>query len=223
MQALIVHAHHEPKSFNGAMRSVAEETLHALGWRVEVSDLYAERFQAAAGPADFTLPTSSDRFGYVHEQRAAHRSGGYAADILREQDRVRRADLLVFQFPVWWYAPPAIVKGWADRVLSHGFAYTDSELFDTGLLRGRKAMLALTTGGTREELDADAAITGTVEEFIRPFSGGVLRFVGMDVLDPFVAYAPASVTDGERREMLHRYALHLRTQVTEALQPGTDQ
>lgn len=70
---------------------------------------------------------------------------------------------------------PAVLKGSADRVLTHGFAYTDEEVFDTGLLRGKRAMLSITTGGTEEELQADSCYTGTVEEFLKPFSGGVLR------------------------------------------------
>lgn len=209
MNALIVYAHHEPRSFNAAMKDRAAAVLAAHGWLVEVSDLYGERFAPAAGQADFTQATDSPCFGYVHEQRHATASRGYSADILREQDRIARADLLIVQFPLWWYAPPAIVKGWADRVLTHGFAYADDAMFDNGLLRGKHAMLAITTGGTREELDADAGITGSMEDILRPFSGGVLRFVGMDVAPPFVAFAPASQSADERSRTLDAYAAQL--------------
>lgn len=210
MHALIVYAHHEPQSFNAAMLRVAVDELETAGWQVEISDLYAERFQAVAGRADFTSSTLSDRFGYVHEQRHAAAAREFSADIIEQQDRVARADLLLFQFPIWWYAPPAIVKGWADRVLTHGFAYTDTELFDAGLLKGRRAMLAVTTGGTKEELIADSALTGRVEDFLRPFSGGVLSFVGLDVQPPFVAFAPASAGPDGRQCILDDYRRHLR-------------
>jgi putative NADPH-quinone reductase len=215
MHAHIVYAHHDPNSFNGAMRSVAVDILSAIGWTVEISDLYAEGFKAEAGPGDFTDPTHSSRFGYVHEQRHASKSGSYSADILREQGRIREADLVIFQFPVWWYGPPAIVKGWADRVLSHGFAYTDSELFDSGLLRGRSAMVSVTTGGTKEELDADAHITGSLDEFLRPFTGGVLKYVGMKLLPTFAAYAPASASLEVRQQILSEYGAHVRKQLEE--------
>lgn len=210
MNALIVYAHHEPRSFNAAMKDRALGVLTANGWHAEVSDLYAEGFAAAAGRADFTRPTASERFGYVHEQRHAAASRRYAGDILREQDRLARADLVLLQFPLWWYAPPAILKGWADRVLTHGFAYTDTELFDTGLLRGKRSMLAVTTGGTREELHADSAVTGTVDEILRPISGGVLRYVGMDVAPAFVAYAPASLDPAGRSNLLDAYEAQLQ-------------
>lgn len=209
MNALIVYAHLDPHSFNAAMKDRAAAVLTGKGWQVEVSDLYRERFTAVADRADFTMPTDSPHFGYVHEQRHATAARAYAADILREQDRVVRADLLLFQFPLWWYAPPAIVKGWADRVLTHGFAYTDEAMFDKGLLRGKCAMLAITTGGTREELDADAEFTGSVEAILRPFGGGVLQFTGMRLAQPFVAYAPASRTADERERMLEHHAVQL--------------
>lgn len=205
MHALIVYAHHEPRSFNAAMKDLAVATFEAAGWSVEVSDLYAEGFQAVASPADFTEASNSDRFGYLHEQRHAAPKRAYAADILHEQNRLARADFVLFQFPVWWYAPPAIVKGWVDRVLTHGFAYTDSDMFDSGLLRGKRGMVAATTGGTEEQLGGDSRITGSVDEFLRPFNGGVLRFIGMDVEPSFVAYSPASLDNSGRAALLERW------------------
>lgn len=52
--ALIVFAHQEPKSFNGALRDTAEQTLMKLGFTVEISDLYAQEFDARATKHDFT-------------------------------------------------------------------------------------------------------------------------------------------------------------------------
>lgn len=208
-RALIVHAHPEPLSLNGALTRLAVDTLTEQGMAVEVSDLYAQDFKAVAGRADFARLANSERLGYVHEQRHASADRAYARDILREQDRVAAADLLIFQFPLWWYAVPAILKGWADRVLTHGFAYTDAHLFETGLLRGKRAMLSVTTGGTQEELLADRQTTGTIEEFLKPFSGGVLRFVGMQVEPPYLFHAPASMTAGQRRQGMDAYRQRL--------------
>lgn len=205
MNALIVYAHPEPKSMNSALRDAAMRALTDAGWRVEVSDLHAQNFRAAAGWEDFTHPASPDRLGYAHEQHYASEGGHYSADILVEQEKVRRADLIIFQFPLWWYAVPAILKGWADRVLAKGFAYDDQHMFEYGLLRGKRAMLSFTTGGTAAELMADRKHTGTVDEFMRPFAGGVLTFTGMQVLPPFISYAPASLDDNRRRSQILQY------------------
>lgn len=203
MNALIVYAHPEPNSMNGALRDAAVLGLTEAGWQVEVSDLHAQHFRADAGWEDFTAPKSRDRLRYAYEQRHATPGGQYSTDILHEQAKIRRADLIIFQFPLWWYAVPAILKGWADRVLANGFAYDDQHMFDNGLLRGKHAMLSFTTGGTVAELNADRKHTGTVDEFMRPFTGGVLEFTGMRVLTPFVAYAPVSLDeDGRRAQIL---------------------
>lgn len=210
MNALIVFAHPEPRqSFNAAMRDVAVTQLTGAGLRVEVSDLYAMRFDAVAGPGDFTTLTGDDRFSLAHEQRHAQPTRRYQLDILREQDRVSRADLVILQFPYWWYGMPAILKGWADRVLSSDFAYSDSQMFSSGLFAGKSAMVAMTTGGTKHELEADAHITGSVEHNLRPITGGIMAFTGMSVLDPFVAYAPAAATLRQRHDMLRNYARHI--------------
>lgn len=214
MHALIVYAHHEPTSFNAAMKNVAVKTLEAADWTVVVSDLYAEGFNAAASPDDYTQRSGSARFGYLHEQKHAAAARAYVPDILREQDRVAAADLILFQYPLWWYAPPAVVKGWADRVLTNGFAYTDERLFADGLLKGKRGMLCITTGGTPEELAADSATTGTLEEILRPFSGGVLQYVGMTVEAPFIAYAPGSSSPEARSGILDAFARHLNAVIS---------
>ena len=209
LRALIVHAHPEPASFNATLRDTAAQTLRERDAEVVVSDLYAQRFEAAAGREDFLALHNPERLAYVHEQRRAAVSRGYAADILTEQDRLAAADLVIFQFPLWWYAVPAILKGWADRVLTYGFAYTDERQFDHGLLRGKRAMLSVTTGGTAAELEADSAQTGTVDQFLKPFAGGVLAFVGMTVLPPFIVHAVGSMTQQARMETLDAYRAHL--------------
>lgn len=78
--------------------------------------------------------------------------GTRSKDVLREQERVRRADALAFIAPVFWLGFPAILKGWVERVFTYGFAY---KLTDKGwkgdvqgripLLRHRKALLMSTT------------------------------------------------------------------------------
>src|SRR5690606_8883498 len=88
MRTHLVFAHPERHSFCGAMMDAACDELHALGHDVVVSDLYADGFDAVGGPGDFTAPIGGVPFHYQSEQRHAHRTGGFAPDIAREQDRV---------------------------------------------------------------------------------------------------------------------------------------
>lgn len=202
MNVLIVIAHPEPKSLNHAMAAAMRDQFKERGWNVAVSDLYAQRFRAAPSSADFRMLHDPERFSLAHEQRLAQHSDGYRCDIQYQHKALRAADLVVFQFPLWWYAPPAILKGWVERVFGKGFAYDDTHMFETGLLRGKRALLSITTGGSRAELDADAVHTGSVEQFLKPFTGGVLAFSGIEVEEPFIAYAVGGMGQPEREQVL---------------------
>lgn len=69
-------------------------------------------------------------------------------DVLEQQGKVAQADAMAFIHPVWQWVYPAILKGWMDRVFSHGFAYTfDEKEQPEGLLKHKKALLISTTMG----------------------------------------------------------------------------
>jgi NAD(P)H dehydrogenase (quinone) len=142
MNVLIVYAHPEPKSFNGAMKDVAVETLRGAGHEVVVSDLYAMGFNPVAGQGDMMGERSkTESFSLAREQTVAYENGTLASDIKVEQEKLRKADLVIFQFPIWWFGMPAIMKGWADRVFARGFAYLPGRKYDTGLMKGKLALV----------------------------------------------------------------------------------
>ncbi len=211
LNVLIVYAHPEPKSFNGAMKDVAIETLRGAGHEVTVSDLYAMGFKAVVGPEDFTGERSkADVLSIAREQTAAYETGTLAPDILAEQDKLRRADLLILQFPVWWFGMPAILKGWADRVFARGFAYTTGRKYDTGLFRGKNALVATTTG-TSADTYAPDGIDGDILSVLWPIHNGLLRYTGFDVLPPFVAYMPGNAGSEGLEAYLDSYRERLLT------------
>jgi NAD(P)H dehydrogenase (quinone) len=148
MHALLVYAHLEPTSFTGALKDTACDVLRGAGHTVEVSDLYSEKFNPVAGRHDFTGIADPRRFHYQTEQDHAQRTGGFSPELVREQRRFLKAELVVWLYPIWWGGMPAILKGWFDRVLAYGFAYADGRRFDTGFFRNKRGMLCLSTGGT---------------------------------------------------------------------------
>lgn len=211
MNALIVHAHPEPRSFNAALTARAAETLRATGHEVVVSDLYAMRFDAVTGPGDFTGERADpDYLSIPREQTAAFEAGTLSSDIAAEQAKVAAADLLILQFPIWWFGMPAILKGWADRVFARGFAYATRRKYDTGLFRGKLALVSVTTG-TSADTYAPDGIDGDMLTELRPIHNGLLRYTGFDVLPPFVAYMPGRLDDAGRQAQLDGYAERLRT------------
>ncbi len=208
MKVLIVHAHPEPCSFTAAMRDTAAATLTAAGHTVEISDLYADGFDPIAKAADFSARHDPEYLVYALEQRHGWESETIAADIRRELDRVLWSDLLIFNFPLYWFSVPAILKGWIDRVLLSGVTYGGKRFYERGGLAGRKGLLALSLGG-REHMFGERAIHGPLEDMLRPLLRGTLYYVGLEVLPPFAAYHVPYIDDASRRGILERYRDYL--------------
>ncbi|XP_059544431.1 ribosyldihydronicotinamide dehydrogenase [quinone] isoform X2 [Myotis daubentonii] len=135
-KVLIVYAHQEPRSFNGCLKKVAVETLSKQGCTVTVSDLYAMDFEPRATRNDITGPLSNPEvFSYGVEAYEACKKRSLTSDIVDEQKKVQEADLVIFQFPLYWFSVPAILKGWMDRVLCQGFAFDLPGFYDSGFLK----------------------------------------------------------------------------------------
>jgi NAD(P)H dehydrogenase (quinone) len=209
MNVLIVHAHPEPQSFTSAMRSTAVDALTGAGHTVVVSDLYAENFGAAADPDDFTDRLDADRLNMGVEQEHAAGNKSFSPEIQGEIDRLFAADLLILQFPLWWYSVPAIMKGWIDRVFAYGVTYDFGHTWDRGVMQGKRAMLAFTTGAPETTFATDGR-NGDLERVLWPLHAGVLALCGFDVLQPFTGWAPAWVGDEGRQAILEQYADRLR-------------
>jgi len=209
MNALIVYAHPEPSSFTGALKDVSDRTLRAAGYSVEVSDLHGENFNPVAGRHDFMTVADPQRFHYQNEQGHAFANNGYAADLVREQQRFGKADLLVVHFPLWWGGMPAILKGWFDRVLAFGFAYADGKRYDTGYFRGRRGILCVATGGTTERF-SPTGVYGPIEDVLYPVNRCMIEYLGLEALDPFIAYGAPRVDDAGRKEYLRSWEQRLK-------------
>ncbi|WP_076999512.1 NAD(P)H-dependent oxidoreductase [Variovorax sp. KK3] len=209
MHCLIVHAHPEPASFNGALKDVARKALEQMGHTVAISDLYRMGWNPALGAADFGDRADADYLDLSREQEHAFARGGQAADVLAEQAKVAAADLVIFQFPVWWFSMPAILKGWVDRVFSRGFAYSSGRKYESGHFKGKRAMLCLTTG-TASTLYEPNGIDGDLHHVLWPIHNGILGYTGFTVLPPFAAWMPARVSAQARQDYLDAFVERLR-------------
>lgn len=200
MNVLIVFAHPEPKSFNGALKDLAVSVLTSQGHQVIVSDLYAMNFKAVADRDDFQLLQNENFFKYQIEQGNASKTNSFCRDIQEEQEKLLWADFVIFQFPLWWYSVPAILKGWFDRVFASGFVYgKDIGRYDTGGLRGRKAMLSTTTGSPQHAYTPFGMDGDVHEKILYHINHGMLYFAGLEPVEPFIAWTPARDEDARNR------------------------
>jgi len=196
MKALIVYAHPEPTSFNGALKDRAVAFLEGAGHEVQVTDLYAENFDPRAGRHDFLDVADPERFDYQAEQEHATYKGGFAPDLEREFERLMWCDLLIVQYPMWWFGTPAILKGWVDRVLAYRRFYDLEHRYATGVMKGRHGILSVTTGGTPQRFSAEG-IFGEIDQYLRPMQFGMIEYLGMATHEPFVTYAASRVSREE--------------------------
>ncbi len=196
MNVLIVFAHPEPKSLSASLREVAIHELEAAGHTVRVSDLYAMRWKSEVDRADFPSLTPDERLIAVAASKHAFDSDTLTDDVKAEIEKLLWADTLVLQFPLWWFAMPAILKGWVDRVFAYGFAYGVGEHSDKrwgdrygeGTLAGKRAMLIVAAGGWEEHY-SPRGINGPIDDLLFPINHGILYYPGYDVLPPFVTYS----------------------------------
>ncbi|NED72595.1 NAD(P)H-dependent oxidoreductase [Streptomyces sp. SID9944] len=198
--ALIVHAHPEPHSFSTAQMTAAARTLSEAGYRVEIVDLYAEGWAPVLGRDEFA-PVDGP-FKPQAEQLRAIADGTLDATVRAHLDRLLAADLLVLSFPLWWFSLPAVLKGWIDRVFVMGGVFGGQHgLFEQAALAGRRAMLLVTTGGSRESFQPGGML-GAMDDFLFHIHRGMLEFVGYRVLAPVITYGPAHLTEQERAAAL---------------------
>ncbi|CAD5378422.1 NAD(P)H oxidoreductase YRKL / Flavodoxin 2 [Pseudomonas sp. OF001] len=210
MKVLIVHAHNEPRSFNSALKDCAVEQLSAAGHEVQVSDLHAMDWNPVASAADFGSRANPDYLVYALEQRHNYEAGTLAPDIAAEIAKVQWCDLLILNFPLYWFSTPAILKGWIDRVMISGVFYGGKRIYDRGGMCGKRALVTLTLGG-REHMFGAGAIHGEIHTLLRPLLQGSLAYCGFAVLPPFIGYHVPYVSTEARGQILADYRQHLAT------------
>ncbi len=222
MKYFIVYAHPEPRSLNGALLEQAVASLTAAGHEVRVSDLHAMNFKAVADAADFPQRDPTERLVYHRASGEAYHGGTQSPDIAAEQEKLRWADHVVLQFPLWWFSMPAIMKGWIDRVFAHGFGIgvpkpgTRQWLrYGEGTLAGRRAMIATTTGG-RESQYAPRGLNGPIEDLLFPTTHGLLFYTGMAVLPSFIGYRTVRLDEAGYRALAGSYVERLFAMPTAA-------
>jgi len=206
MNILYVYAHPEPRSFNGALKDVAMVSLAKKGHAVKVSNLYAIKWKAVLDAQDFRMRQNPYQFNPAIEQIHGVNTGSLAPDLQDEIAKVAWADLLIFQFPVWWSSMPAILKGWFDRVFVQGFVVDleKGRLYGEGLLKGKKAMIVATTGAT-QEMYSPGGIHGNIETHLSIITHAIFEFVGMTALPSFIVFGAAGMTRDEGTRQLERY------------------
>lgn len=133
MKVLVIYAHPNKESFNGAVLDNIQHGLESGKHEYKILDLYAEEFDPVL------------KFSNHEERKNLHNDSATK----KYRDLVTEAEHVIFIYPVWWYGPPAILKGFIDRVFVTGFAYTNVGRIPKGLLTNKTAWVITTTGSPK--------------------------------------------------------------------------
>ena len=179
---LIVVTHPDSSSATHAIATTLARTLEAHGHTTEVADLVAEGFDPVFGPAD----------------QAAFASGGaLPAKVRAEQQRIDHADHLVLVYPVYWWAMPAMLKGWIDRVFVAGWAFGEDDDGNISKRLGRlKVSLVAVAGASRATYDKRGyrhAMAVQIETGIVDFCGAPI--IVSELVTPDRIAEPAALQD----------------------------
>ena len=167
------------------MFRTAVDTLSAAGHEIKASDLHAMQFDPVSGRHNFLSAKDPDYFKQQIEELHATETYGFAEETENEIQKIEWCDLMVWQFPLWWFGLPGLLKGWVDRVFAMGRTYGGDRIYANGVFKGKRPMLSLTTGGPAPA----GGFNGDIHAIPRPIQRGILQFVGFEVL------APRSLTD----------------------------
>jgi NAD(P)H dehydrogenase (quinone) len=183
VRILVVLAHPDPDSFNAALCLELCAGLVEAGHEPDVLDLCGEGFDPRMGARELR------RIG----------TGAPDPEIAALQKRVMAAQGLAFVFPMWWASPPAVLKGFVDRVLQQGFAFRLApDGMVEGLLPHAKALVLTTTGATRDQVEA----IGFARALKQTWDDWTLRMCGVGEVGHHYFYAVPDADEATRRAYL---------------------
>ena len=89
----------------------------------------------------------------------------YKINVEAEQQRLVKADIIVLEFPVFWYSAPSILERWMEEAFKHGFSHGSNG----NKLKGKKLVLSFTTGAPASMYSRDGAMGYTIDDFLPCF------------------------------------------------------
>lgn len=189
-KTLIIHADPMSDNLTGAARDSMAGFLISEGWEVEVRSLYDDNFNpvASAEEVSFQKPSQND----IDPQIAEY------------QDLIRKADALILVYPLWWKQPPAILKGWQDRVFTYGFAYefinnsTDSVV---SLLAGKKILIINVVASSQEVYEDQGYL-----DYLDMADASLFGVSGMELTQRHIIYSSTNLNMAEKKECLDELA-----------------
>jgi len=199
------------KSFNHRLMDAAKTMLEAEGHAVIIDDLIAIGWNPVASPADFTSAKDSGYFDYQSEQDHAVQGGTFAPDLREQLDLVDWCDIVIHQFPIYWWSVPAIHKGWIDRCLVWHYSYPPHKSKWTK----KQWMVAVTVGppieaATRPGTSEAPGAGVPYQQLLSHVALGTPMMCGMEPVPMWMGGGAWPHPDEKKAVLQSEYAEHLK-------------
>lgn len=163
MKHAVIVAHPDAHSLTRSIARAYETSVRALGQQVVVRDLYGMGFDPCLKARE--IPKSADLW--------------FAADVVAERELLADVDVFALIYPFWFNAPPAILKGYIDRVFSMGFGFEPGRAGTEPLLEGKK-LISFSLSGAPEHWVRD---TGALQALMTLFDRHLCEMTGLQMVD----------------------------------------
>lgn len=163
MRHAVVLAHPGPASFNAAVARAYAEALRSQGHEVDLRDLYAMDFDPRLKANE--IPWAADF--------------APGADVLAERKVIAAAEAITFVYPFWFNAPPAMLKGYVERVFGMDFGYASGVAGTRPMMTGKLLVSITTSGAPNAWVDQ----TGALQRLRAGFDDHLANVCGFSVLD----------------------------------------
>ena len=140
----------------------------------------------------------------------------YIVDVEAEQEKLRWADVIVFQVPIFWYSMPSLLRKWIEDVVVHGFAYGS----EGTALQGKKLIASFTTGGPAEAYTAESFVGYTIEQILDTQLKPTANLCGLQ-LQPYVCtfgVSYANRTDAQALETMKQRCCQHAVKLAEVIE-----
>ncbi|MCM3628339.1 NAD(P)H-dependent oxidoreductase [Paenibacillus glycanilyticus] len=127
-------------------------------------------------------------------------------DVAKEQQLVEAHDRVIFQFPLFWYSPPALLKKWFDSVLQYGWAFGP----EGDKTAGKQLGVAVSTYGSEESYQSTGFNQFTIQEILRPIEA-TAKFISASYLPHFTLNDVSNLTDERLAQNSADYIRHLNS------------
>ncbi|HTQ14204.1 MAG TPA: NAD(P)H-dependent oxidoreductase [Rhizomicrobium sp.] len=190
MKHAIIFAHPKAESFTGAMAAAYRQAAEARGDEVAFRDLYRDGFDPRLAEDEFPWSPGFK----VHD------------DVAAEREALAGTDIFALFYPLWLNAPPAMMKGYLERVFGLGFAYRHGRGGNEPLLAGRKLISVTSTGAPTEWVIR----TGAWQALRTLFDAHFASVCGLEVMDHLHF---GGIVPGIRAGVVAQYAKKVRDRV----------